>query len=373
MAGEWIVRVGGREYGPVDLDELRDWKREGRLIRENEIRESDSDRWFRAGELPEIFSDEPAPPEVPKALVRRLTLGQIFTASWRIYRAGFWRFFALSSLVAFPAFVLQLAVPFLEMPKPGGSMTPVISGAAVAFAMLVLLVIAWPFSIAGLQLLAADLFTGQNPRLRDVLARAKLLWMRIFVLGLVVYGSYLVWTIIPLLLALSLATGAASLGSLFLTFCLLIFTVYMVARLFINFLFWQQAGALGTSETVYALRESKELARSQTDRPWMERPLYRGALIASIWLLVILGLNIAIELPVMLYQLRNVTTLEEATTALQSLKTMNSPDLVSAIATFLGSLFHAILRPWLAAIFVVLYFDTKVAMPKSPNNRRDQG
>jgi hypothetical protein len=75
----------------------------------------------------------------------------------------------------------------------------------------------------------------------------------------------------------------------------------------------------------------------------------------------------------MLYQLRNVTTLEEATTALQSLKTMNSPDLVSAVATFLGSLFHAILRPWLAAIFVVLYFDTKVAMPKSPNNRRDQG
>jgi hypothetical protein len=52
---------------------------------------------------------------------------------------------------------------------------------------------------------------------------------------------------------------------------------------------------------------------------------------------------------------------------------MNSPDLVSAVATFLGSLFHAILRPWLAAIFVVLYFDTKVAMPKSPNNRRDQG
>ena len=36
----WIVRVLGKEYGPVDLDELREWKREGRLIRENEIREA---------------------------------------------------------------------------------------------------------------------------------------------------------------------------------------------------------------------------------------------------------------------------------------------------------------------------------------------
>ncbi len=32
MAEEWIVRVEGKEYGPVDVDELREWKREGRLI-----------------------------------------------------------------------------------------------------------------------------------------------------------------------------------------------------------------------------------------------------------------------------------------------------------------------------------------------------
>jgi hypothetical protein len=83
---------------------------------------------------------------------------------------------------------------------------------------------------------------------------------------------------------------------------------------------------------------------------------------------VILGLNIAIELPVMLYQLRNVTTLEQATTALESMKTMNSPDLLTAVATFISSLMHAILRPWLAAIFVVLYFDTKAAMPDRPDD-----
>ena len=39
MSEEWMVRVEGKEYGPVDLDGLREWKREGRLIRENEVRE----------------------------------------------------------------------------------------------------------------------------------------------------------------------------------------------------------------------------------------------------------------------------------------------------------------------------------------------
>ena len=71
--------------------------------------------------------------------------------------------------------------------------------------------------------------------------------------------------------------------------CLLVFAAYMVARLFINFLFWQQAGALGGAEVMEALRESKDLARSRTELPRVQRPLYRGALIASVWLLVMIG------------------------------------------------------------------------------------
>ena len=56
--------------------------------------------------------------------------------------------------------------------------------------MLMLLVIAWPFSLAGMQLLSADLYAGRDPGLGDVLRRTKPLWTRMFVLGLVVYGSY---------------------------------------------------------------------------------------------------------------------------------------------------------------------------------------
>ena len=355
----WIVRVQGKEYGPVDLDELREWKREGRLIRENEIREPGNERWILAGELPEIFADEVAVPAPVPSVVRRLSFGEIFGVSWRVYRQGFRRFFALALLVAVPAFFLQLAAPFLEMPKAGGPPVSVIVSAVVAFLMLMLLVIAWPFSLAGMQLLSADLYAGRDPGLGDVLTRAKPLWTRMFMLGLVVYGSYFLWTIIPLLVALSLAAGAASTSSLLLMLCLLVFTAYMVARLFINFLFWQQAGALGGPEVMEALRESKDLARSRTELPRMQRPLYRGALIASVWLLVMIGLNAAIELPVIFFRMRDVTSVEQAAAMLQSMATTNAPDFLSGLTTFLSTLVHAVLRPWLATIFVVLYLDTK--------------
>ncbi len=369
----WIVRVEGKEYGPVDLDELRDWKREGRLIRENEIREPGSDRWIPAGELPEIFSDEPeedsapVPPPLPRA---GLSFAQIFADGWRVYRVGFKRFFVLALFVSIPSIFLQLAAPFLEMPKDQGSLGPVIAAAAVVFAMLVLLVIAWPFSLAATQLLAADLQAGRDPTVYDLLARAKPLWTRMLLLGLVVYGSYFLWTALPLLVAFSLAAGAASLTSLLLSLALLLFTAYMVARLFINFLFWQQAGALGERPTaIEALQESKDLARSGTERPRAQRPLYRGAMIASLWLLALILLNVAIEMPVVLFRLRGVTSLEQAAAMMQTMATNNSFDLLSGVTTVLSSLIHAVLRPWLAAIFVVLYLDTVAGQPRAGDDQ----
>ena len=365
MAEEWIVRVHGKEYGPVDLDELRAWQQDGRLIRENEVREAGSERWFPAGELPEVFADG-AVAEPPQAgFVRQMTFGEMFAASWRIYHKGFWRFFALALLVSTPSFFLQIVAPYLQMPENRGQNGAVIASLAVAFVMLALLVIAWPFSLAGLQILAADLLAGRDPGLRDVLRRAKPLWTRMFIIGLIVYGSYFFWTIIPLFVALSLATSAASLSASLLMLLLLIFTAYMVARLFINFLFWQQAGALGGRDSMEALRESKDLARGGTERPRMQRPLYRGAIIASLWLLVIIVLNVGIELPVVLWRLRGVTGFEQTLTMLQAMAKTNSPDFLSGLTTFLSCLVHAILRPWLAAIFVVLYLDTKAGEQNS--------
>ena len=63
-----MVRVEGREYGPVDTDALREWRSEGRLIPANEVRRVGEEHWIPAGELPEIFGD--AEPATPPALDR---------------------------------------------------------------------------------------------------------------------------------------------------------------------------------------------------------------------------------------------------------------------------------------------------------------
>jgi hypothetical protein len=73
MGEEWIVRVEGKEYGPVDTDELREWKREGRLIPGNELRRVGDQRWVRAGDVPEVFADDKPPAEPPDLIVRRRT------------------------------------------------------------------------------------------------------------------------------------------------------------------------------------------------------------------------------------------------------------------------------------------------------------
>src|SRR5207244_8504480 len=55
MTDEWIVRVQGKEYGPVEVDTLREWKMEGRLLPANEARRTDVPRWTTAADIPGLF------------------------------------------------------------------------------------------------------------------------------------------------------------------------------------------------------------------------------------------------------------------------------------------------------------------------------
>ena len=55
MTEEWIVRVQGKEYGPADIDTLREWKQEGRLLPENEARKPGADLWSTAAAIPGLF------------------------------------------------------------------------------------------------------------------------------------------------------------------------------------------------------------------------------------------------------------------------------------------------------------------------------
>jgi hypothetical protein len=360
MAEEWIIKVLDKEYGPVDLETLREWREEGRLLPENEVRQSDSDEWTTASEISELFAPEYEPPSIASIPLRRLSFGQILLETVKVYRKGFLCFFSLSLLVAIPAFAMQLAAPSLGI--LGGAKTPPNGGTVgniFGLVMFLLWLAAWPIFLAGLQLATADLAAGLPVHLPDVLRRAAGLWVRFAQLSVFVYGSYLFWTALPFLAILALMGGGGSIPGFFFSLLILAFQFYMVARLFVNFLFWQQSAALAGLDGIEALRESRELARSRRDAPWMDRPLIRGAILASIWVLIVIVLAVATELPVVLMHLQGATSLEEMRAILEKLAKAPRPDAFMLTASVIASLIQAALRPLLGIAFVFLYIDAK--------------
>src|SRR2546422_9686237 len=106
----------------------------------------------------------------------------------------------------------------------------------------------WLIYLAAHQIAPAELVAVQIVRLRDLLGRAINFWPRVAKLCLLVYGSYFVWSVIPILAIFSLVAGQPSFFSLLLALGILVLQVYMTARLFVNFLFWQQSSVLAKLE-----------------------------------------------------------------------------------------------------------------------------
>ena len=112
MTEEWIVRVQGKEYGPTDIDTLREWKREGRLLPENEARPASADPtavagsakevlWGTAAAIPGLFdvgtvvpTAERSPRRAPLQLQQR-SFGQILAETFQITAKAFFNFLGL--------------------------------------------------------------------------------------------------------------------------------------------------------------------------------------------------------------------------------------------------------------------------------------
>jgi hypothetical protein len=178
-------------------------------------------------------------------------------------------------------------------------------------------------------------------------------------LSLLVYGSYFVWSVLPIVVAGGFIVGDVSVLWILLALLILAFQVFMTARLWINFMFWQQSAALADLSGMGALHESKTLARSGQGNRWIDRPLYRGAIIISLWILFAIFLSSAVQLPFLFIKLKGATTLEEVQTVLQNLASAHSPEPLMIAAYAVSALAHAAVRPLLGIAFVVLYFDAK--------------
>jgi hypothetical protein len=358
MADEWMVRVQGREYGPVDTDTVLEWKAEGRLIPQNEVQRTGTTDWRPAAEFAELFAQPPPVPQEPESLYRRRTLPEIARHSLGVYRHGFGVFVALSLMVALPSFVLKVSLAYLRLrPETGFAGTPP-TAILVTLLALPVVIATWFLFIAGLQFTAVEIIAGRAPALGLIVARARQVWGRVTRCGLVVYGSYIFWTLLPLM-AIAIVAGSPSIPGLLLALVALAFQVFMVGRLWINFLFWQQASTIADLDAAESLQESRDLARSNSAAPRLERPLYRGAIIASVWLLVMLAANMVVELPFLLARLQGATSLQEIQSLTEQIANATAPDALRIAADALNSLVGAVLRPLLGIAFVLLYLDAK--------------
>ena len=352
-----MVRVEGKEYGPVDTDTLRDWRREGRLIPENELRRVGDERWIPAGELVEVFAD--AEPAQPPPLLRppSRSLWQIMRESFRLYCRGFSHFLILTLVTALPSVCAQLSAPAVDLPSNAVPDLQMATAAGFSCLMFLLSLALWPVFIAGIQIATADLMAGNPLRIFELLRRAISFWPRVALLCLFVYGSYFFWTALPVAAVLAIMAAGPSLLSFFLALLLLAFQVWITARLFTNFLFWQQFAVIAGSDIGGTLRQSKELGRSGQDRPWYSRPLWRGAVLASLWCALVILFNIGPLSEMFQTYFHQLEISQDPQSMLQALSSSKSQS-PSYLTVTLG-LLQIMLRPILGISFVVLYFDSK--------------
>lgn len=372
MPEEWIMRVQGKEYGPADIETLREWKAEGRLLPGNEARRADVDLWTTAAEIPGLFdvaapvaasTRRPAPPP----LQPRRGFAQILAEAFRIYRKGFLQFLGLALVVAAPSIAAQLtSATSGSSPNVEPDFRTLIA-AAFGLSMTVLTMALWPIYIASIQILSAEIGGERRIGLVATLNEAVKFWPRIATLCVFVYGVFFLLTIFALAIAVMIVAGASSLAVIFFALVLLVIQIWMFGRFFINVLFWQQFAVLENAGVVDSLRESRNLARSGRSLPWFERPLWRGALLVSIWTAFVLAITLGPEWSTLRHYFNELTTTQDPQALLQQLTATQQAHSFD-IFHFALNLFQRILQPLIGIAFVVLYFDSKSDRRSDPDS-----
>jgi hypothetical protein len=370
VTDEWIVRVQGMEYGPANMETLREWKAEGRLLPSNEARRANVDFWTTAAEIPGLFSATPAvpfaealtqQPQQPVELSRR-SFAEILAETLQIYRRGFFQFLGLTLLVLLPSVCSQLTTAFVHPPQGSDIDTLSVLAAGFAFLMFILSIVMWPVYIAGIQILTAEIVRGNRFSLIAVLNGAVKFWPRVAGLCIFVYGVFfLLFVFAFAIAAMSLAAGTSILVPL-VAMGLLIVQVWMFARFFVNVLFWQQFAVLENAGFIDSLRESRELARSGRELPWFQRPSWRGGFIASIWFAVVLAITLGPQWGTLHQYFNQLMTTQDPQALLQQMTEAQKASGFNISAFVLGVV-EKILQPLVGIAFAVLYLDSKLELP----------
>jgi len=377
MAEQWIIRVQDKDYGPADIATLREWKADGRVLPTNAARQVDvgsgvgastkETPWQTAAEIPGLFKREPPPvqietvnqsSEIPdQKLESKPPERNILIETFRIYFRGFFQFFGLSLLSILPTVCADLTKRFINTaPGVNVDLRTVVAG-AFGLCMTVLWLVLLPVYVAGIQILTAELATGNRISFLSVLNGAVKYWPRVAGLSIYVFVIFFLLTMLGFALLL-VAASASTVLSAVIVLGLLALQVWLFSRFFINVLFWQQFAVLENAGAIDALRESRKLARSGSDLPWYQRPLWRGAFIFSLWSVFFLIITIAPQWSLLRDYFLEVTRTQDPQALLEKMTAAMRTQGVDYYALGLNIL-QRIVQPLLGIAFVVLYLDSK--------------
>ena len=394
MAEQWIIQVKGKDYGPADLDTLREWKADGRVLPANPARMVDVDLaagadsakdafWKTAADIPGLFQIEAPPVQVEAGGQQSEVTSQqsaisnqqseskpprrnILLETFRIYFRGFFQFFCLSLLSIVPILCAELTSRFIDT-APGVNVDlRTLVAMAFGLCMLILRIVLIPIYIAGIQILTAELATGHRIGFFSVLNGAVKYWPRVAGLGLFVCGVFILLIAFALFIMGMIVIGGNSLPVIVFALGLLAFQVWLFGRFFINVLFWQQFTVLENANAADALRESRKLARSGQDLPWYQRPLWRGAFIVSLWFafaltmaIVAMWPRLTAEWPVYRDFFNQLSGAQDPQIVLQKMMASLPKEQATSFFELGLSILQRILQPLLGIAFVVLYLDGK--------------
>jgi hypothetical protein len=366
---EWIVRVDGVEYGPANIDTLREWKAEGRVLPANEARPADGEFWTVAAKIPGLFDLEPTAASAPQ-LTRSTSstqaplvplsrsFGQILAETFRIYAKGFLQFLCLTLLVVLPSVCSQLAAMWTQGVQASDADLRVLAVGGFAFLMFVFSLAMWPVYVAGIQIFTTEIAAGRRLGFFAGINEAVRFWPRVAALGAFVFVVFALLMLFALGITLMIAAGASSLLAIFSALVLLILQVWMFGRFFINVLFWQQFAVLENAGFIDSLRESRNLARSRRDFPWFQRPLWRGVFIASLWFAFVLAIALISEWSTLQHYFNELATTQDPQALLQKLSEVQQARGFNVLGFTLG-LLQKILQPLVGIAFVVLYIHSR--------------
>jgi hypothetical protein len=367
---EWILRVDGSEYGPANIETLREWKTEGRVLPANEARRADTERWSLAAEIPGLFDEEalptvsdprlthstssvqPLPPLPPRGF------GQILADTLRIYVKGFPQFLSLTLLVVLPSVCAQLTAMWMQTGKASDADPRVLAAGGFAFLMFIFSMAMWPVYVAGIQIITTEIAAGRRIGFFTALNEAVRFWPRVAALCIFVYGVFFLLIVFAFLIAAMIVAAASSVFVILLALALLGLQVWMFGRFFVNVLFWQQFAVLENAAVIESLRESRNLARSGRELPWFQRPIWRGVFIASLWFAFVLAIALVSEWTTLQHSFNELMTTQDPQTLLQKLTEAQQAHGFDVLTFALGIL-QKILQPLIGIAFVLLYFDSR--------------